>query len=378
MNLDFDVIIVGAGPSGCSAAYDLKTFGLSVLLIDKTEFPRLKPCGGGITIKTLQALRYSIKPVIKEVCFDLVVGKGTDKSALFKSKNPICAMTVREEFDQFCLSKTLERQIEFRVIDNIKSITENESFVELETGSGILKSKFIIGADGANSIVRKLTNLFPEIIKGLAIEGQVFMPKEKLPKMEFDFGAAKFGYGWLFPKGDHVNVGLYTNDTKFKINKEAVQEYANKKLGNVELKHVVGHYIGLNGSKYSQNSNRVFLIGDAAGFVDPLLGEGIYNAIVSGQTVAKAINAEISENESAKNIYQKEIKVIQKDLRAGYTSALWFYKYPALGFRFLTFRPTEYFLMKGFAAGKTFSYAQNKSFRLFLDKIKPVQSLDFE
>ena len=85
MNLDFDVIIVGAGPSGCSAAYDLSEYGLSVLLIDKSEFPRLKPCGGGITIKTLKALRYSIKPIIKNVCYDLVVGKGIEKSSQTRS-----------------------------------------------------------------------------------------------------------------------------------------------------------------------------------------------------------------------------------------------------------------------------------------------------
>jgi geranylgeranyl reductase family protein len=376
MRIDYDVIIVGAGPSGCSAAYDLSNYGLSVLLVDKTEFPRLKPCGGGITIKTLQALRYSISPVIQHICYDLVVGRGVEKSHLFKSKHPICAMTVRQEFDEYCLKMTLKNNITFKIIKQIKSLKELPEGVEMDTSEGVLNCRYIVGADGANSMVRKLSNQFEQVEKGLAIEGHVYMPKDQLPEMEFDFGAAKFGYGWLFPKGDHVNIGLYTNDPSTKLTKKDVQEYASKKLGNVELHNVVGHYIGLNGRNYSQTSDKIFLIGDAAGFVDPLLGEGIYNAVISGQFVAKAINDEIQRNQPAKKSYNESLKIVKADLNECYQSALWFYKYPRIGYNFLTFKPTEYFLMKGFAAGKTFSYSKNKPFKLVRDKIEPVQSLD--
>ena len=101
----YDAIIVGAGPAGCAAAYDLASDGHSVLLVDKHEFPREKACGGGLTVKTLKSLRYSVAPVIRHVSHDLVVGYQTNREVAFPNPYPICAMVVRAEFDEYCLTK---------------------------------------------------------------------------------------------------------------------------------------------------------------------------------------------------------------------------------------------------------------------------------
>lgn len=375
MNVDFDIIIIGAGPSGCSAAYDLSHAGYKVLLADKTEFPRSKPCAGGLTIKTLQAIRYSVKPVIKNVCYHLAVSNGNKKSPLLKSKYPVCAMTIREEFDAYCLKQTLNKKPVFSVLKNIQSIKEMPEYIELGTSEGSLKATYLIGADGANSIVRKLTNQFENIKKGLAIEAQIFIPKQQRQNMEFDFSAVKFGYGWLFPKGDHVNAGLYTNDASVKLTKKELHDFVFSKLGDVELKHIVGHYISINGQNYHPESDRIFLVGDAAGFVDPLLGEGIYNGIVSGQLAAKAITEALQSNASAKEIYKKGLQIIKDDIAFCDKAAQWFYKNPVTGIIALTIRPASYLLMKTFAAGKTFSYLKKHPFKLLTQKIHPVQSL---
>src|SRR4051794_2789227 len=81
-----DVIIVGAGPAGCAAAYDLAAAGLSVQLLDKKQFPRVKACAGALTMKTIRALRYSVLPVIRHICHDFQVGLRLERSNLFPSR----------------------------------------------------------------------------------------------------------------------------------------------------------------------------------------------------------------------------------------------------------------------------------------------------
>ncbi|WP_235297810.1 NAD(P)/FAD-dependent oxidoreductase [Portibacter marinus] len=341
-----DVIIVGAGPSGCSAAYDLQKYGMKVLLLDKCKFPRIKPCGGGLTQKTIDALRYKIEPVIKSKNHRIVIGKGYQNSMLFKSENILCTMTVRSEFDEFCLNKVIESGVSFEIIDTIESVSEKATSVEIKTKDCTYQAKYLIGADGANSTIRKLTNQFSSVSKGLAIEGKVYMEKSKLPDMEFDFGVIDKGYGWLFPKDNHVNVGLYSGNLKTKFSKSTVIEYAQKKLGHVKVDHIVGQYVGLNGKHYSQNSERVFLIGDAAGLVDPFLAEGIFNAIISGQLAAKAIHVGMNQGLSAKQDYNESLRPLKADLVKLERIGIWFYRFPGLFYKGLSFIPTWSFLKK--------------------------------
>ena len=372
--MKYDVVIVGAGPAGCSAAYDLCSCKKSVLLIDKVAFPRVKPCAGGLTIKTLKALRYSVRPIIKRVCHDMVVGKGLEKTTLFKSAHPVCAMSVRSEFDHYCLKKTLEIGADFKMVGKIKAITSFDDRVEIATNIGTIQSKYLIGADGANSLVRKLSGLFPQVRKGIAIEAKVFFGKEDLPQMEFDFGAVKQGYGWLFPKDDHVNVGIYSNSLSNKLTKKSLEKYAKIKLGNCQLDHVVGHYIGLGGGNYTPEADRIFLIGDAAGLVDPLLGEGIYNAIKSGQNAAEAIFYGLKGG-SALTVFQQKMQTIKRDVQICAHSAGWFYKLPSLGYFALTFPTTRYLLMKGFAMGLTFNETKKQSFSLPFKRVEKINGL---
>src|ERR1700744_4998973 len=111
---DYDVLIAGAGPAGCAAAYDLARAGKRVLLLDRRHFPRPKACACGLTRKTLAALRYSVDPVIEHRCNEIVLQRApsthiADKSAevRVRPRQPICAMAQRDRFDAFCLEQTL-------------------------------------------------------------------------------------------------------------------------------------------------------------------------------------------------------------------------------------------------------------------------------
>jgi geranylgeranyl reductase family protein len=370
----YDVVVVGAGPAGCAAAYDLSAAGRSVLLVDQREFPRIKACAGGVTVKALRALRYSIAPVIREVCSTRVVARDYDRSRTFEGEDPLCAMTVRADFDHYCLQQTIARGAQFRVAKKIGTIAEDETGVTVALDDDLVQAKFLVGADGVNSRVRQLLGGRPPV-RGFALEACVDAGGTSPPPMEFQFGVVEFGYGWLFPKGDHVNVGLYTNDPSVRISREAVTEFARRKLGTDRLEGFVGHHIGLEGWSAAQPWQRIFLVGDAAGLVDPLMGEGIYNAIVSGQAAARAIVEAASDGPAARNLFDRYMRPVVDDLVSTFRTTRQFYRHLRWGFRMLTFPATEFSLMRGTAAGLTFSQSKHWFFLAPFRKAPTIPSI---
>ena len=350
--------MIGAGPAGCAAAYDLAAAGQRVLLFDRRRFPRTKPCAGGITIKTMRRLRYTIEPVIQRSCNEVVVGRRLEATTRFHGRRPVCVMTVRAEFDDYCLQRTIQRGAHFAVIPHIHGITQDRDGVTVETSAGSFRAGHLVGADGANSVVRRLVPGFAAMDHGFAIEARV--SADSPPPMEFDFGVAEFGYGWLFPKRDHINVGLYTNAPDVPLNREALEQYARAKLGAVRLEHVVGHRIGLHGWNRQIASDRVLLAGDAAGLVDPLLGEGIHNAVASGQAAAEAIRSASEAGAEPATAYRRALGPMLHDLREAYRAATRFYRHVGFGYRVLTTAIVRTALMKAYARGLTFSAAKRQ------------------
>jgi flavin-dependent dehydrogenase len=199
MKTDFDVIVVGAGPSGTAAAYQLARFGYRVLMLDKVAFPRVKPCGGGITIKALDLLPYSAGAVIERATRDLRMGIKTyagRREELFSSNAPICVFSVRAKFDRFNFEKTLEEGVEFQLVGELEAVEERSDHVALSFDGKKISSRFLIGADGANSSTRRLLNAGRYFHRGFAIEGHVSYADLGIePTAEFFFGIVRNGYG---------------------------------------------------------------------------------------------------------------------------------------------------------------------------------------
>ena len=403
MSSDYDVLIAGAGPAGCAAAYDLAKAGKRVLLLDRRTFPRPKACACGLTRKTLRALRYSVDPVVERVCNEIVLQRAAEgtttaeksQEVRIRSRSPICAMAVRERFDDFCLKQTLDAGAQLRKIETIAAMREEPTYIELDivaaSGPETLRARVLIGADGSNGQTRRLAEARfqgpglrgqnaadipqqqrsldpgpstldpPWYTRGFALEALV--PYDDLPQalpggdaphdLVFDFSPIPGGYGWLFPKGDHINIGVGAfapadSDAQLKsVTRALLAEYTREKLGVALPKEVTGQHLGMGGHAYIPRG-RVLLAGDAAGLVDPLTGEGIHSAIISGQAAAAAI---LSDGPDVALAYRKNLAPLQETLAFSHRAAQAFYREPARGFRAMRLPFLRSLVLKTYADG---------------------------
>ncbi len=333
----WDTIVVGAGPAGCAAAYDLARAGQSVLLADKRDFPRDKACAGGLTIKAVKALKYSIEPVVRQVVRRVQLEGGGSSSSL-KSRDPICVMTVRSEFDEYCLGKTIEAGATFRRIGALQQIAHAKDAVQVITNGETYRARFLIGADGASGQVRRLCAAGSWFSQGFALEVKTAMPRGEV-NLTFDFEAVPDGYAWIFPKGDHLNVGVYAPSSATGLTRNRLLSYISQRVKTETLDQVVGQYLGIGAggceTEYVRADlrDRVLLVGDAGGFVDPLTGEGIYGALLSGQAAARAILCEARGEGAAIEAFAGCLSDYRQTLRFSSRAATAFYANPARGFR---------------------------------------------
>jgi geranylgeranyl reductase family protein len=322
----WDAIIVGAGPAGCAAAYDLATAGRPVLLLDRAEFPRHKACAGGLTRKSLRALRYSVAPVVRETVSAIVVEKQSVEAATLASRNAVCAMTVRQELDHFCLQQTRRAGAEFALIGPISGFDINSDGVVVRTTERDYRARFLIGADGVHSRVRQL--LYGEsprwFWRGFALEARVYPTNGHRSDLIFDFAPVRRGYGWVFPKRDHLNVGLgvYDDSGAQKLDRARLSSYIHERFGDARVEHVTGQFLGFGAESAPKAEQRVFLAGDAGGFADPLTGEGI--------------DGELRCGAPAQGTFAKLTTQLRQDLQLSASGARWFYGNLDLGYRALT------------------------------------------
>jgi geranylgeranyl reductase family protein len=352
-----DVVIIGAGVAGTAAAFDLLSRGFSVLLLDKYAFPRKKACAGGITPKAKALFRYDISSVIQRDCRRINIRPSRGQLFEIRDEKPLCHMTQRWELDLFSLEMVQRRGAQFQVVQKIVSIEEKKYHTEVRTQNRLIKARYLIGADGANSIVRRLTHPFCRVNRYSALEADIRVDSLDAHFMEFDFSMPGKGYYWVFPKGNHLNIGIYSTNGRPALKRQQLAEYAKQRFGVDRLQAIKGYPIGVGGYAFCPGKGRVLLSGDAAGFGESLLGEGIYFALKSGQAAARAIvSAFLSSRGSGVcpgGIYAREIKQIKTDLRFYHFSAACLYAFPRVSLKLLSHPFFHKRFAQGYADGKT-------------------------
>jgi len=300
---DFDVIVAGAGAGGAAVAWFLTQAGFRVLVVEKARLPRYKACGGAVPRHTLERFPIVFDDVIRsaptEVRFTFPRQPELD---ITLPDRPI-VMVVRSEFDAFLLARSGAE-----VLDGVpvSGVQENGDCVEVRAGDRCLTARYVVGADGATSQVARCLGLRRERKWGGSLEAEVpldgdgALAQAYRNRAVFAMGSISWGYSWVFPKGDHLSVGIGRvrpgrADLRSALSREM------ERLGIcIDGAQVQGHPLPCyqtprwpwgRGAQETLSTRRCLLVGDAAGLLDPLIGEGIRYAIISARLAAEAIVA---------------------------------------------------------------------------------------
>lgn len=301
----YDVIIVGCGPAGIGAAKTLEKSNLTYCVIEKNKFPRFKLCGGGLTIKSQRALKkLQLKVTDESFKCSKVLIKAKNVCEEIALDNDIL-MLDRIQFDYDNL-----KQLNCNDIFENETITKIENNI-LETDKDSYEFKYIIFADGVNGYSRRLIS-----DRNLAFSVEYESPKVS-DRVVLDFASVKEGCCWIFPKKNSTVIGLgdLGNNKVDYVN--LLVKFSEENGFEVDRSKIKGYHLPI----YSRDiylksvvENKYILVGDAASLVDPVSGEGIYYALMSGHYAAESIIEALKSNENLSEIYFKKTDNLAKSL----------------------------------------------------------------
>ncbi len=303
----YDVAVIGAGPSGSLAAYLLAKAGLRVAIFERKKFPRDKLCGGGISRKTSR---------IAGQIIDLgrVKGKEISGSYLCFKDEDLCYVSgevdsysvQRSHFDSLLLDAAAEKGCSIYMPGPVKEVTEEGkgAVIRLKGGEPI-KASFLVLAEGVTGQLHRQLGYSGSVEWTFGLGMEVFpgsLPETLCKNTIFDLGSVSKGYAWVFPKEDRLNIGAYyfrsagikghqIRELRLFLDRFEWSRDANK--GETR-----GYPLPYRIAYPGYNTGRSLLVGDAAGCVENLYGEGLYYGMLSGRLAADTIVDSLMKNTS--------------------------------------------------------------------------------
>jgi geranylgeranyl reductase family protein len=316
-----DVAITGSGPAGASAARVLAAAGLKTVIFEKAKIPRYKTCGGGILGRAVRLLGETSIPVAERTCYTADFILSQDLHFTASRNDPIVFMTMRDRFDHWLIQKAIDAGADLRSNCMVQDVTVNSGQVCLSTNQGDVRARYVVAADGAGGSTAKKMGWPDHRLLVPALECEVEVPSKDFDRFNrsarFDFHCVPRGYAWVFPKKSHLSIGVVTLDPAGVNLNQCFDRYLNF-LGITNPISIQRHgfIIPLSPRDRTFARSGVLLVGDTAGFADPVTAEGISNAIFSGQLAGRAIAKGFSKDDEVCEIYNTAVDhLIVPDLR---------------------------------------------------------------
>lgn len=278
---NFHTVIVGAGPAGLNCAAVLARQGYKVVVLERNQIIGPKVCAGGIPCHALQDLKLPAELIEKSFPEQHIHTPW--QKAVVKSATPIISTVNREKLGQWMAGKAQNNGAMIITGAQVRHITD--SYICLKHRK--IGYQYLVGADGSSSMVRRHLKI-PTTKIGTGINYQLPVIRQN---MEWHLNLSSFhsGYAWIFPHKQSTSVGIYAagSDLRPGIMKERLQAWSRRH--NLDLEDSQTKAALINFDYRGWNFGNTFLAGDAAGLASGFTGEGIYPAIISGQTIAQTI-----------------------------------------------------------------------------------------
>ncbi len=334
--MDTEILIVGGGPAGSHLAYLLARQGRDCLLIDRARFPRDKVCGGGLSLKAARLLAPLPEHLVRRTITGAVLTHRNRHRVHVDLGRPAGYTVTRRELDAWLWQRARAAGATALAGVAYRGHRVRNGQTVVETDAGTLACRLLVGADGAGSRVRAalVGNGRRKARPGLEVLLPAEVPGLPADRALFDLGAVPGGYGWIFPKGDHLNVGVFAGVGPG-VRRHHLHAFL-RAYGLEEAGTRLGFPIPLDGLRGPVEGPGVWLLGDAAGLAEPMLGEGIYHALLSAEVAAEAL----AEGVPPPGRYTRALRcALGAELRAARRLGRWLFSHSSLVVRHLARRP---------------------------------------
>ena len=329
---EFDVAVLGAGPAGATVAREMAATGARTVLLEREHLPRCKSCAGGMPVRIERMLPFSIQSVIEDSVAGIQVSHRGQARFDRLDAAPFAYMVMPDRFDKLLVDRAMEAGAELFDASPVLHIERESAGFSIRTAPGAIRSRLLVGADGANSVVAHFSGLGAGLPETCALESEIRALLPALARwrglVNVDFGYRPSGYAWLFPKQRLLSVGLVRPRRFAPRRHQDLKRYLDHLgLGSAPIERIVGHKLLFRRAHERIAGERVLLVGDAAGLVDEFTEEGIYYyAIRSGEIAARILRHASDSNHGWIGAYNRAVdRELMPELRAARTIARLFY-----------------------------------------------------
>lgn len=311
---DYDVIVVGGGPAGATAARRVASGGARVLLLEKAAPGRDKPCGGGLTARAWRALDVDVRDVVRSVVTHADVRHGRARRAVIPLAADTLHMVLRCELDRLLLEAAASASAVIRTSEAAIGLDVDGARAVVRSERGSYRGSFLLIATGSEGRLREAAGLRApkvEMVPAIEIESAATISID--PRTVILDYAIPRGYAWAFPKGDLWNVGVVSADPSVgqllrTLLADFVDNIGMRFHSRDALSAVKGRRIPMWTGSSRLTSGRAALIGDAAGLADPFFGEGITAALITGRGAADAALGALGSGDAHLNGYERRMR----------------------------------------------------------------------